>query len=347
MCFLRSLTVTLTSMAVTSCVQTVTQGAQPVSQGAQPISAHGVTAAAPNERIDGVRWGAVGHDDRPSFGANYAYNRVSFDKQMQLINAAGLHWFRTGCADKSCPALVEAAKKANVSLLSGFSLKPDEHANESENYQRAFKVAFDKAHMYRNVFEYYEASNEVDNWVGMAGDGSARGQYKQDRYQQARGLIKGLIDGAHAGDPSAKILVDDAGWCHYGFLKMLWDDGVRWDITAFHWYSSQGNMEKAGCSDGANAVAIHASFGRPVWITEFNSNTAAKNNDDAAAATWIADFVAQVRRVSSKYDIEGAFVYELLDEPNLKGMEGSFGIADGTGNPKRSHGALSESLGYR
>jgi Glycosyl hydrolase catalytic core len=72
---------------------------------------------------------------------------------------------------------------------------------------------------------------------------------------------------------------------------MLWDDGVRWDITAVHWYSNQGNIEKAGCRSGANVAAIDASFGKPVWITEFNSNTAAADNDEEAAAAWITQFM--------------------------------------------------------
>ena len=269
----------------------------------------------------GIHWGAVGHNDRDSRGPQYPYNRVPLTTQMDLLTAAGLHWYRTGCTD-NCPALLDAARKAGVSLLRGVPLWPDATIDESANYNRAYKYAVDLARA-NPQFKYWEASNEVDNWIGISGDGSTREQYKQSAYLQARGLIKGLIDGLHAGNPAAKVLVDDAGYCHYGFLKALWDDGVRWDITAFHWYSDQGDMEKAKCQS-ANAAAIHASFGLPVWITEYNSNIAAKNADDAAGAAWLANFIGEVRRDAAKYRIQAAFVYELLDEPGNPGAEGHF-----------------------
>ncbi len=294
---------------------------------------------------DEIRWGAVGHDDKPNLGPGYSYNRQSLDRQMQLLTAAGLHWYRTGCVDKGCADLLAAAQKAGVSILRGIALWPDGHTDESGNYKRAYKYGSDLAREYPQ-FQYFEASNEVDNWVGMKGDGSSRSQYNQDRYPQARGLIKGLIDGVHAGNPSAKVLVDDAGYCHYGFLKALWEDGIRWDITAFHWYADQGNIEKARCN-AANVAAIHASFGPPVWITEFNSNIAARDNDDTEAQQWLSEFVAQMFGVARKYKIEGVFVYELLDEPNLPGEQGHYGIADGNGNPKKPHKAISDSLASR
>lgn len=305
-------------------------------------------AAAPMvavERTEDIHWGAVGHDDKPTAGPGYSYNRVSLDKQMQLLTSAGLHWYRTGCVDRACDDLLAATSKAGVTVLRGVAMWPDSHSDESANYSRAYKYAFDLAQGHQQ-FKYYEVSNEVDNWVGMKGDGSARGQYDQNRYVQARGLIKGLIAGIHAGNPSAKTLVDDAGWCHFGFLKALWEDGVRWDITAFHWYADQGNIEKAGCS-ATNVAAMHASFGLPVWITEFNSNTAARNNDEAAASAWVADFVSQIHGVAARYRIQGVFVYELLDEPNLQGMEGHFGIADATGNPKKPYHAVTDALAHR
>jgi len=135
-------------------------------------------------------------------------------------------------------------------------------------------------------------------------------------------------------------MVDDAGWCHYGFLQILWEDGARWDITAFHWYSNEGNFEHTGCEDGANVAAIHAAFGLPVRITEYNSKAAATNDDPAAEAGWISAFMTQVHSVANKYRIEGAFVYELLDEPNLSGMESHFGIFDSDGKPKEASKAM-------
>ena len=109
---------------------------------------------------------------------------------------------------------------------------------------------------------------------------------------------------------------------------------MRWDITAFHWYASQGDMEHAGCG-GTNVAAAHASFGLPVWITEFNSDIAAKADDESAAAVWISQFMTQVRTVASKYKI---------DEPSLPGAQAHFGIFDANGIAKAASSSITKFL---
>lgn len=287
-----------------------------------------------------VRWGAVGHSNWVNFGPSYAYNKVPIDRQMQLLAVSGLGWYRTSCVTANCQELINSAKSNGIQLLKASGGKPDTSLSEAGNYERAYSIGVSEAKLLNSAFRYFEAGNELDDWVGLKGDGSAREQYNAQRYLQARGFVKGLIDGIHSANASAQVMVDDAGWCHYGFLQMLWEDGVRWDITAFHWYSDQGNFEHTGCGNHANAAAIHAAFGLPVWITEFNSKAAAASNDPEAEAVWIAAFMNQVHSVADKYGIQGAFVYELLDEPNLSGMESHLGIFDGSGNPKAPSTAI-------
>src|ERR1700736_6588076 len=89
---------------------------------------------------------------------------------------------------------------------------------------------------------------------------------------------------------------------------------------------------------------MHAAFGLPIWITEFNSNTSAKTNDQQASAAWLSQTMAQIREVAPKYGIRAAFIYELLDEPNLEGAERYFGIADDNGKPKSAYHAVAGSL---
>lgn len=293
-----------------------------------------LSATASSDDASDFRWGAVGHSNWVSFGPSYAYNRVPIKKQMELLRAAGLSWYRTSCVESNCGELIAQAKSNGVSILKASGGKPDATVSEQVNYTRAYAMGASDAQIGNSAIGYFEAGNEVENWVGLTGDGSARGQYNAQRYQQARGFVRGLIDGIHSANSSAKVLVDDSGWCHYGFLQALWEDGVRWDITAFHWYSNQGNVEHAGCGGGANVAAIHANFGLPVWITEFNSKAAAASNDPVAEAAWVSDFMTQVHSTAAKYDIEAAFVYELLDEPNLTGTEAHFGIYDGNGAEK-------------
>ena len=291
-----------------------------------------------------VRWGAVGHSEWVKFGPGYAYNKIPIKQQMQLLKLAGLGWYRTSCVPSNCDDLVNYAQASGIQILKAIGGTPDATASEASNYSHGYSIGVSEAANEKSAFTYFEAGNELDDWVGMNGDGSGRGQYNVQKYPQARGYIRGLIAGIHSVNAAAQVLVDDAGWCHYGFLQMLWEDGVRWNITAFHWYSNQGNFEHAGCGNGANVASIHAAFGLPTWITEYNSKAAATSNDPLAEATWISAFMNQVYSVGSKYRIEAAFVYELLDEPNLKGMESHFGIFDGNGNQKEPSKAILNAL---
>jgi len=282
-----------------------------------------------------IRWGAAGHNDRMSLGSNSTYNVISINQQMQLLKAAGLTWYRTACEPADCSLLVSAAEANGINLLFVLEPRPDATQSESANYTLGYQFALSISSAYVGKIKYYEASSELDVWTGLTGsyDGSQRSQYNQTRYALARGFTKGMVDGIHAGDPSAQALVGDTGWCHYGFLQALWADGVRWDVTTFYWYAAQGNVEHAGCN-GANVAAIHASFGLPVWITEFNSDTAAKTNDQAGAASWVNQFMGQIDGIASSYRIRGAFAYELLDEPSQQGLEAHFGLFNADGTPK-------------
>lgn len=270
-------------------------------------------------------WGAVGHNDHSDMEHEYPYVKNSLDEQMRLLRASKMTWYRTSCQSTNCAALISAAAAHGINILKSLGIKPDADMDEAANYSRAYTFAVAQGAKYNYAFKFFEASNELDNWVGMVGDGSARSQYSQARYLQARGTIRGLVDGLHAANSSAKVVVDDAGWCHYGFLQMLWEDGVRWDVTGFHWYSDQGNIEHAGCNN-ANVLAKHAAFGPPVWITEFNYKVSHATPDANGTAAWMGEFIAQLQSVASTYKLQVAFAYELFDESNLSGPNGHYGI---------------------
>lgn len=279
-----------------------------------------------------VIWGAVGHNDRPR-DRTYPYNRIPLERQISLLADAGLKGYRAGCDDMSCPRLIKLLSDRGMIYLRSLEQRPNDKISAEDNYKRGYQYGFQEARKYAGKIRYYEASNELDNWTKMAGDGGTRIQFNAARFAQAREYLKGLIEGIHAADKQARVMVDDAGWCHYGFLQALWADGVRWDITAFHWYSDQGNVEKAGCRS-ANVAAIHAQFGVPVWITEFNKNKS-KDHDETISAQWVGSFIQQINRIAHRYKIQAAFVYELLEEPTLKHSgEQYYGIVDSNGVPK-------------
>ena len=288
-----------------------------------------------------VSWGVVGHNDRPATTNLDPYNKIPLQQQFRLLNELGADWYRTSCMPNKCAALLAAAKAARINILDSIIYSPDAAVDEASNYSYAYGHAAGIAKFFGSSVTVYETGNELDDWVHMTGDGSQRSQYNPQRYLQARGAIRGMIDGIHSVNPSAKTIVDDAGWCHYGFLQMLWADGVRWDITGVHWYGNEGNIEEAGCNK-ANVAEIHASFGKPVWITEFNFKPLQATDDPAAA--WIISFVHQIQRVANKYNIQTAFAYELFDEPDLSLTEDRFGIRNSDGSVKAQYQAYAGAI---
>jgi hypothetical protein len=122
---------------------------------------------------------------------------------------------------------------------------PDENAA----YQASYTLAQQIVNVQR--YAWYEVTNELaptclNGWV----DGARSTDFKNDCFQIARGVIRGLIAGIKSVDPDGKIIIGGNTWMHYGFDVMLANgtqpDGtsghpvVTWDITAWHWYSEQG-----------------------------------------------------------------------------------------------------------
>jgi hypothetical protein len=163
----------------------------------------------------------------------------------------------------------------------------------------------------------WELGNEYEIYALTGGtcsadDGSTICQYNLATYDIERGLLRGLLDGIHSVNPSALGMVDAGGWCHYAFQKQLLLDGVKFDLTGWHWYSNMGNITNAHCSAGpTNVLGILNSWGKAIWLTEFNSNQSSLSSVQGA---WLIPTMSQWSSLASTYNITAAFVYQLLDQ---------------------------------
>lgn len=291
-----------------------------------------------------IIWGAVGHSINHVKDRGYPYRVISRNQQLKFIREMAGTAYRTSCGAEDCEELISLTDRFHMVFLRSLELPPNEAYSEEANYTMALNYAYQEAKQYKGRIKYYEAGNELDNWTGIVKPYIGFGPlvHRQDRYPLARGYLRGLVDGVRAGDPDAKILINSTGWCHFGFMQSLWNDGLRWDITAVHWYEQFGDLE-SGCR-GTNPIQMYASFGKPIWITEFNSTIGIKNDDQQHAAKWVKEFIRRLRELSSKYEIQAAFIYELLDEPEKKGLERKFGIIDVDENKKMVFDAMREGI---
>jgi Glycosyl hydrolase catalytic core. len=143
-----------------------------------------------------------------------------------------------------------------------------------------------------------------------------------------------MIEGMKDGNSSALSCIDTSGHGHFGWTDELWKDGVRWDITGEHFYSERGVVSirelhlEVGLTD--KLALMKKNYGRPVWITEFNYWFAdGQAPDKQAMGDYLATTMAQYDGWAREFQIEAVDIYEMLDQPQIEGREGDFGLYTG------------------
>jgi hypothetical protein len=103
-------------------------------------------------------------------------------------------------------------------------------------------------------------------------------------------------------DPTIRKAMGTAGWGHTGAFERMKADGIDWDISVWHHYGD----------DLKRPLDYLKTFGKPVWITEFNRSSEKGEQDQADG---LLDMMREFRDLRAEYRIEAAHIYELLDEP--------------------------------
>ncbi|EKS70531.1 MULTISPECIES: glycosyl hydrolase [Caballeronia] len=267
-----------------------------------------------------------------------AYDSTPVATQLAQLKDIGATIYRNDVYNLASAKVI--AKMAQTMAASGVTVYPvillgTGFSNEQDAYNAAYTLGAQVASTYK--YKYYEVGNELEA-TALNGnvDGTSWTHYKNQPYVVARGVIRGLIAGVKSKDSTAKIVVNGT-WLHYAFFQMLMDgsqpDGTRghptvsWDITAWHWYSDQGNMTRAcggtGCYD---MLGVLHSFGKPVWLSEFGVRPNYGTDQQIANYMVGSMMMAQYQSVASKYNIQSIQAFELYDD-----NEGNFGLMKSDG----------------
>jgi hypothetical protein len=271
-----------------------------------------------------------------------AYDNTAYATQLSQLRDLGVKIFRNDVY--SLPSAKVLATVAKQFAAGGVQVYPVmllglNYNSESAAYNAGYTMGQQTAQTYK--YTYYEVGNELEA-DALAGnyDGNVWNQYSNQPFTIARGVIRGMIAGVKSVDSSAKIIVNGT-WKHTAFFQMLLDgsqpDGthghptVSWDITAWHWYSNQGDMTNAcggtGCHD---ILGVISSFGRPVWINEFGVRPEYGTNDAIASYLTGSLMMQQYYNVASKYNIQSIQDFELYDS-----QEGNYGLLQSDGKTKK------------
>jgi hypothetical protein len=309
-----------------------------------------VAVVVNNQKAASIFYGVNGHNNEGG-----AYDISSPALQLSQLKDLGAKMYRNEVFSQYGAS--KLAGIAKTMAAGGVTVYPVmlmgvDYASENDAYNAGYQLGVWTATAYK--YAYYEVSNELDAEVlGANVDGVTPDQYDNAKFQIARGVIRGMIDGVKSVDPNGKIVMGGGTWLHYGFDQMLANgtqpDGttghpvVNWDVTAWHWYSDMGDITNAcggtGCHD---VLGTLQQMGKPIWINEFGVRPWLGSDQQNAAyltgSLMMAEFVA----VASKYNIQSIQTYELYDDPT--GGEGAYGLLQNDGVTQKAQYAAFKSF---
>ncbi|SAL04660.1 hypothetical protein AWB78_07085 [Caballeronia calidae] len=262
-----------------------------------------------------------------------AYDSTAVSTQLAQLQDLGAKIYRNSVYNLASAKVV--AKMAQTMAAGGVTVYPvimlgTGYSSEQQAYNAGYTLGQQVAGTYK--YKYYEVANELEAQALTGNvDGTNWTHYRNQPFVVARGVLRGLIAGVKSVDGSAKIIVNGT-WLHYAFFQMLMDgsqpDGthghptVNWDITAWHWYSDQGDMTRAcggtGCYD---MLGVLRSFGKPIWLTEFGVRPNYGSYQQIASYMAGSKMMGLFQSVATKYNIQSIQAFELYDD-----NEGDFGL---------------------
>ncbi len=294
-------------------------------------------AAAPL-RADPI-WGVNGHPFT-------AYPGISFDRQLDLLVELKLNSYRVDVTSlgqlERLGDLIQSAKGHGVTILP-ILIPPVDLKTETvpSLYAEARRFAESIVARFKGDVKTWELGNELENFAiikaceirddgskypcewGPAG-GIGKLDYVGSRYEKVAAVLRGLSDGVYAMDPKARRAMGSAGWGHTGIFARLRDSKIDWDISVWHMYGG----------DSEWAFKVLATFNKPIWVTEFNHPLGSSKDGEQAQADGVEQQMNALRALSSKYNIEAGYIYELLDEaywaPSFEAFMGLAQLRRGT-----------------
>jgi len=295
-------------------------------------------------------WGINGH---PFVQRGYRPNAdgVPYEDQIRLVAHLGMTYYRADVAladatyqqsQQWLECLLALGQQYRVEILPVIFPPVDLDGEIQKNppdlegvYQTGFLTAKEWALRFRGRIPVYEVHNELDVWcmildywgLGNPPNGDHLEHYYPERLKLVASLLKGMIAGIRTGDPTAKTMINAAGWLHTGFIQAMVNEEVDFDILGWHWYSSEpiDNIESQG---GRDLLAELEAFGKPIWITEgnylpgldlYNGAYGHPNSEGfegmQAGLDYLQQTLPHMWELRNRGFLQAYFVYELLDEP--------------------------------
>lgn len=290
------------------------------------------------------------------FGVNVAADKTTVEHQQRAallkqrnITAARIgivdSWGDTDVRRDQAVQIVQNGGVVEAGIFPSFtwdhSCSPDLPAIERQAYAET-EVAVNKV---KDVIHDFELMNEnqvrpeIEKEVSGDQVGPLTAPYENKPCVASlaaalRGMSRAIADvRARSGLPLRVILGEvGRGW---GFLTYMQNQGVQFDVIGFHVYPSlgQASLLTDPWWGPGGPLAQLATFRKPVHVNEFNCgeiHRATYENDSGKPVTedCLRAFARHLRELVEQtvVNIEVIHVYELVDDPQLAGSEGKFGL---------------------
>jgi len=300
--------------------------------------------ATPDAQVSGRNdfvFGVSGHS-----GVADAYPEETVEEQVRLVAESGAKLYRFDApvgttADKFVvmDKVVDLCKAYGLQMMvnvGGYWLKDDELTNTCKFIAKRYKGKID----------YYQIFNETDIYcLKDPGNSTFETKYDMDKVKTISGKMKLGINALREVDPNAKLIVNFTYW-RSDIVQYFINDGVKFDIVGFDWYSGMGSIGKQ-IDDMIKLFPNHDFF-----ICECNLIATAKYTEQQQS-DFLTNTMIQMYKYSDR--LKGLVVYELFDQTKLEtgdkySEQAHYGIVvtDGLGDvlkPKKSFTDIQKLLG--
>jgi Glycosyl hydrolase catalytic core len=258
-----------------------------------------------------------------------AYQRTADDQAADMAGL-GVHLVRAdvyGTLDEVavmqpyCDACL--AKGMAMLLCFGYNAPPVV-GSESDNYNVGYEWANTLATGLKDYATFYEITNEMCIYCNGVGPGTDPAAYDLAKYNDCRGFTLGLAAGVKDADPNAKLVMGGGVTTLTAYTEMLWNgtapDGssghptFKWDILAWHWYETSGEITAAfdGTGTSYNVLQNLQQYGTPIWMTELGFNP---GGDDTQKAAYVSTALPEYYAYRDTYNVQAVLWYSLYDLP--------------------------------
>lgn len=189
----------------------------------------------------------------------------------------------------------------------------DENTAYNANKAHAATVATTMAPYGINT---YEAGNELTRDKAIIIDSRTAGNKPTDFNNANWPILRGMIDGVKSVQSTARVSVN---FCvaDIAASDMLWD-GFQPNGTTWHNYQAYGDIFSVGTDGsgpGFNLPAyVKARYGKPFWLTEWNS---VENSSTTDRAAYIQSKLPEFYNARKIHGIESTMLYELISGNDL------------------------------